>query len=525
MKTNKFLVNALILPTLIYVSSCAYDPEEEDPLFWKVSAQQSLIRSFELRPLVQRAKNVILFLGDGMGIPTVTAARILKGQLQNRTGEETVLAMESFPHLGLSKTYNVDFQIPDSAGTATAYLCGVKANSGTVGLSAAARRKVCNTTFGNEVESVLKRSKAAGKSVGIVTSTRVQHASPSANYAHSVERNWYSDADMPAKAIEAGCKDIALQLIHNVDIDVIMGGGRIYMTPAGTPDPEYPKDPTQNGIRKDKQNLIDIWLKNKEDAVYVWNKSQLDGVNVRTTKYLMGLFEPKDMKYDLNRNSLMDPSIAEMTEKAIRILSKNPKGFFLFVEGGRIDHGHHDGKAHHALTEAVRFDEAIERASHFTSDFDTLSIVTADHSHVFAFGGYTFRGNSIFGLAPLRAADNMPYTGIVYGNGPGYAIKNGSRPNISKPIIEDKEYKQQAAVPLDSETHGGEDVPIYAKGPMSHLFHNTHEEHYIAHVMAYASCIEPYPQCSMNVWAGSGALSLSTALFSLSLAALYLLKY
>lgn len=525
MKAYKFLVHALILPALIYVSLCTYLPEEEEPLFWKVSAQQSLIRSFELRPLVQPAKNVILFLGDGMGVSTVTAMRILKGQLEGKTGEETVLAMEAFPYLGLSKTYNVDYQVPDSAGTATAYLCGVKANYGTVGVNAAARRGVCSTSLGNEVESVLKRSKSAGKSVGIVTSTRVQHASPAANYAHSVERNWYSDADMSKEAIDQGCKDIAFQLINNVDIDVIMGGGRMYMTPEGTLDPEYPNDPKQSGIRKDKQNLINTWQKSRKDAVYVWNKKQLDEVNVRTTKYLMGLFEPKDMKYDLNRNVTLDPSLAEMTEKAIRILSKNAKGFFLFVEGGRIDHGHHDGNAHYALTEGVKFDEAIERASHFTSDLDTLTIVTADHSHVFTIGGYTLRGNSIFGLASYNASDNLPYTGILYGNGPGYVISNGSRPNVNTTVIENKEYLHQAAVPLDSETHGGEDVPIYAKGPMSHLFHNTHEEHYIAHVMAYASCIEPYPKCTMNVWGGSGSVSLSTALLSLSLAALYLLKY
>ncbi|XP_048448671.1 intestinal-type alkaline phosphatase, partial [Rhincodon typus] len=332
-----------------------------------------------------------------MGVPTVTATRILKGQLQKKLGEGTVLAMESFPHLGLSKTYNVDHQAADSAGTATAYLCGVKANYGTIGLSAAARRGQCTTTFGNEVMSVLKRAKDAGKSVGIVTTTRVQHASPAATYAHVADRNWYSDAEMPLDAIRNGCKDIAFQLINNTDIDVILGGGRMYMTPEGTPDPEYPENPSQNGTRKDKENLIEKWLSIKEDAQYVWNKEQFDAVNVNKTKYLMGLFEPRDMKYELNRNKTMDPSIVEMTDKAIRILQKNPKGFFLFVEdNGRIDHGHHDGTAVQALNEAVKFDEAIERASHLTSDVDTLTVVTADHSHMFAFGGKALRGNPIF---------------------------------------------------------------------------------------------------------------------------------
>ncbi|XP_067850824.1 intestinal-type alkaline phosphatase-like [Heptranchias perlo] len=497
---------------------------EEDPLFWNTKAKQSLKTALDLQPVKHKAKNVILFLGDGMGVPTVTAARILKGQMQGRSGEETVLAMESFPHLGLSKTYNVDHQVPDSAGTATAYLCGVKANLGTIGVSAATRRSNCQSTFGNEVTSVLKRAKHAGKSVGIVTTTRVQHASPAATYAHVADRNWYGDADLPSDAIKAGCKDIAFQLVNNVDIDVILGGGRMYMTPEGTRDPEYPNHPAQSGNRKDKQNLIEKWLNKRTDAAYVWNKSQFDAVDVKKTNYLMGLFEPKDMKYELNRNKTMDPSIVEMTEKAIRILSKNPRGFFLFVEdNGRIDHGHHGGKAVYALSETVAFDNAIERASEWTNEFDTLSIVTADHSHVFSFGGYTLRGNPIFGLAPALAWDGKPYSSILYGNGPGYAITNGTRPNISSTDFENKDYEQQAAVPLASETHGGEDVAIFAKGPMAYLFHRTHEENYIAHVIAYAACIEPYEECPPSPNSNSGSLSQPMSLLSLLFVTLYLL--
>ncbi|XP_032888137.1 intestinal-type alkaline phosphatase 1-like [Amblyraja radiata] len=483
---------------MIELMEVCHTAAEDSPVFWNENAKRTLKAALELKPLTHRAKNVILFLGDGMGIPTVTAARILKGQLQGHPGEETVLTMESFPHLGLSKTYNVDHQVPDSAGTATAYLCGVKANYGTIGVSAATKRYDCNSTDGNEVMSVLKRAKDAGKSVGVVTTTRVQHASPAATYAHVANRGWYSDADLPPDAV-GHCKDIAVQLITNTDIDVILGGGRIYMTPKGTPDPEYPDDKYQNGERNDERNLIKEWLSVRKNAKYVWNKSDFDAVDERKTRYLMGLFEPKDMKFDLNRNKTMDPSIMEMTEKAIKILSRNPKGFFLFVEdNGRIDHGHHEGKATYALHEAVKFDEAIERASKLTSDQDTLTIVTADHSHVFSFGGKSYRGNSIFGLAPADASDNKPYTSILYGNGPGYVITNGTRPNIISTAFEDKDYMQQAAVPLASETHGGEDVAIYAKGPMAYLFHKTHEENYIAHVIAYAACIEPYTDCTPN---------------------------
>ncbi|XP_075572460.1 intestinal-type alkaline phosphatase-like [Pelecanus crispus] len=485
------------------LSTAVIPAEEEKPSFWNKQAAAAIEATFKLQPRISQAKNLILFLGDGFGIPTITATRILKGQKAAKLGPETPLALDAFPYVALSKTYNVDRQVPDSAGTATAYLCGVKGNYQTVGLSAAARYSECNTTAGNEVVSVLERAHKAGKSVGIVTTTRVQHASPAGTYAHVVDRNWYADASMPDTARLEGCKDIAWQLVHNVDINVILGGGRKYMTPMGTQDPEYPTYPMANGMRKDKNNLIDMWLKRRVHARYVWNRTEmLAAAADPSVNYLMGLFEPGDMKYNLVRNTTTDPSLTEMMEAAITILSRNPNGFYLFVEdksgprpsaGGRIDHGHHDGAAHKALEEAVEFDQAIERAGALTDEAQTLTVVTADHSHVFSFGGYTLRGSSIFGLAPNKAADSKNYTSILYGNGPGYPGTN--RSDIDNDTANKYDYLQQAAVPLVSETHGGEDVAILAKGPMAHLFHGVQEQTYVAHAMAYAACLEPYTVC------------------------------
>lgn len=115
--------------------------------------------------------------------------------------------------------------MPDCIGTTTAYLCGVKTNMQTIGVSAAARYNQCNTTHGHEIFSVMNRAKKTGKSVGVVTTSRGQHASPAGAYAHAVNRNLYSDADLPAEAKKNGCQDIATQLICNMDIDVILGGG------------------------------------------------------------------------------------------------------------------------------------------------------------------------------------------------------------------------------------------------------------------------------------------------------------
>ncbi|XP_053362691.1 alkaline phosphatase, tissue-nonspecific isozyme [Clarias gariepinus] len=485
----RFLLCVLCL--LLTASGKSIQLDEENPEFWRTQARATLNSALRRKLNTNVAKNIVLFLGDGMGVTTITAARILKGQLEGRPGEETVMNMDTFPYVGLSKVYTVDFQIPDSSSTGTAYLCGVKTNLNVVGLSAAARNGVCRSQTGNEVTSILKWAKDAGKSIGIVTTTRVQHATPAAAYAHSASRKWYSDADMPAMAKRDGCTDIASQLLSNTDIDVIIGGGRKYMTPKGTPDPEYPTDPSSAGVREDNRNLIDEWINMKKGKVarYVWNKTEFDAVDPETTDYLMALFEPSDLRFEVERDPLMDPCITETTEKAIRILQKNPRGFFLLVEGGRIDQGHHASRVSMALHETVALDNAVARALELTNEEETLSIVTADHSHSLSFNGYPFRGNSILGKSPVFGTDMLPYTTLMYGNGPGHKIINNKRPDIRKVDTKSKDYVQYAAVPLDTETHGGEDVAVLARGPMAHLFQGVNEQSYIAHAMAYAACV------------------------------------
>lgn len=480
-----------VVCALLSVGLILASVEEENPEFWRSLAGKDLQEALDRKLNTNVAKNILLFLGDGMGVTTITAARILKGQLQNRTGEETVMAMDTFPYVGMAKVYTVDFQIPDSAATATAYLCGVKTNLNIVGVSAAGRNGICRTQKGNEVTSILKWAKDAGKSVGVVTTTRVQHATPAASYAHSASRKWYSDSDMPAGAKKDGCTDIASQLLNNTDIDVIIGGGRKYMTPKGTKDPEYPNDWRSRGQRSDKRNLITEWLNMKEGKVahYVWNRTDFDAVDPNSTDYLMALFEPGDLRFDQERDPALDPSLSETTEKAIRILQRNPKGFFLLVEGGRIDQGHHASRASMALHEAVALDNAVAKGLELTDEEETLTLVTADHSHALSFNGYPFRGNSILGKSPLYGTDMLPYTTLMYGNGPGHKITNNKRPDIRKVDTKAGDYVQQSAAPLESETHGGEDVCVFARGPMAHLLQGVHEQSYLPHAMAYAACI------------------------------------
>ncbi|WAR14887.1 PPBT-like protein, partial [Mya arenaria] len=415
------------------------------PQYWNDLGKADINKARKLKPNIGVAKNVIIFLGDGMGISTVTAARILKGQLQ-----------------------------------ATAYYTGVKANLGTMGLDASARRSNCSFTDEAKIESILDWSLAAGKSVGIVTTTRVTHATPGALYASIPERNWENDNDM---ADVANCS-------------VVFGGGRSKFLMNNTEDPE-------NGIITDgrlDRDLVEEWksIQNGKDRryKYVWNKTDFDNINPQDTDYVMGLFESSHMQYVLDRDTDVagEPTLAEMTEKAIDILKKNEKGFFLLVEGGRIDHGHHASMAKRALHEVIAFDDAIRTGVTKTSESDTLIVTTADHSHVFTMGGYPSRGNDIFGEHLKLAGDSQPFTTLGYTNGPGgYATGlNESRPNLTSVDTGHKDFVQQSGVKLESETHGGEDVGIYARGPMSHLFHGVHEQSYIAHVMAYSSCVGRY---------------------------------
>ncbi|KAJ8022223.1 Alkaline phosphatase, tissue-nonspecific isozyme [Holothuria leucospilota] len=485
--------------SLVALAALTHGQSQE---FWNTQALDALNEALSRQNLNKNeAKNIIFFLGDGMSLTTVTAARILKGQLQGNPGEETFLSWESFPHVGLAKTYSIDAQVPDSAGTATAFFCGVKSYAGAVGVDGTGKRGDCASTLDGYVDSVLKEANLADKSTGIVSTARLTHATPACTYAHAADRNWEKDGDLPSDAVTNGCTDIASQLIDHSEIQIALGGGRLEFLPNTVNDPEYL---TTTGERTDGRNLVDEWkAKHPNKAAYVWNKEQFDQVDPENIDFLFGLFEPDYMQYEASRkdDEAGEPSIADMTEKAIRILRKNEKGFFLAVEGGRIDHAHHASVAYNALHDTLAMDEAVIRALELTDTSDTLIIVTADHSHTMAFAGYPDRGHDIL-ETPLKpsgkldgAVDGLPYTTLGYLNGPGGYITslsfavNGRRPNLTDTETNSRSHVVESLVHLDKETHGGDDVPIYASGPFAHLFHTVHEQHYIAHVMRYAGCL------------------------------------
>ncbi|XP_067050150.1 alkaline phosphatase-like [Acropora muricata] len=471
---------------------------------WYIDGVKLIEDNLKLKPNTNTAKSAILFLGDGMGISTITATRFLVGQSKGKQGEETVLSWELFPWTALAKTYAVNLQGTDSASSATAFLNGIKTNEGVLGVDESVKRKRCESLEAKKrVVSILTLAEEAGMSTGIVTTARVSHATPASAYAYSADRNWESDKDLKSKVLDDGtkCQDIAKQLVdfpHGNGMEVVFGGGRRKFLHQNQSDPEYP---SKMGERLDGKDLIQQWLDKHENSKYVWNQTGFDQIDPQKVDHVIGLFEYSHMQYEVERpnDTAGEPSIKEMVDKAIKILKKNPKGYFLLVEAGRIDHGHHDGKAVKALNDAKAMNEAVENAMKLV-DKETLITVTADHSHVFTIGGYPKRGNPVFGLIKqvddqfTLSADGNPYTTLGYADGPGGL--NGSRPNITSKDTADKDYLQQATVLLDYESHASEDVGIFAAGPGAYLFHGVVEQQYVFHVMDYALCLSESKQKS-----------------------------
>jgi alkaline phosphatase len=423
--------------------------------------------------------------------------------------------------VALVKTYNTDQQVPDSAGTMSAIVTGVKTRSGVISMDEGVTPGVYAPGIErHSVPTLLEQAEERGLSTGVVTTTTVTHATPAACYAHAPERGWQVDGRLPAAAQQAGFPDIARQLVefpYGNGLEVALGGGRRAFLPEGVPDPG--DHPELGGARDDERDLTKEWIERRPRSAYVWNAGQLAAVDAAVTDHLLGLFAPENMSYEFEREA-DEPSLSEMTVRAIEILSRNPKGFFLMVEGGKIDHAHHDGNAYRALTDTIEFSNAVRAALAHVDPAETLVVVTADHGHVMTINGYPTRGNPILGkvvendehgeVVPdfARDATGVPYTTLSYANGAGYPGADdgqpegpkrwteagpsrqhgvtGGPPDLSEVDTTAPDYLQTAAVPLPNETHSGADVPVYATGPGAPLFHGVQEQSYLYYAIAEA---------------------------------------
>jgi alkaline phosphatase len=415
-------------------------------------------------------KRVIFFLGDGMGMATQTAARIYS------VGEEGDLTMDTLPETAFIKTHSNDAQVTDSAPSMSAYMTGVKANNEVIAMTANTVAYAPTADFtttlvvgnGQAVTTLLELAKGAGWGTGVVTTTRVTHATPAATYAHVPHRD--AEADVAAQLVPGGT---GFNTRLGDGVDVVFGGGKQFFLPKAS-----------GGKRADARDLT-VELKAK-GYTYAGTRAEFDAISPAATSKAVGLFTSSHMSYDFDRDATKEPSLAEMTLKAIRLLDKNPKGYFLMVEGGRIDHALHETTARKALQDTVAFDDAIRAALDEVKKTDgtlanTLIVVTADHDHTLVLNGYAQRTGKTTASNPgvvgllrnyadgsiAKDADGKPFTIIGFGNGESRpAGARSTFPDLTDAMVTEATYHQEAAIRMaaGSETHGGTDVWLGAAG-------------------------------------------------------------
>ncbi|ADQ08300.1 Alkaline phosphatase [Caldicellulosiruptor hydrothermalis 108] len=332
MQRKNLIVSAILILCLI-LSTLAFAQQEQDEN-------------------QQKVKNVILMIPDGMTIAHTTLSRWYQG------GEP--LSMDEIA-CGLVKTYSANNPITDSAPAATAYATGYKTQNRYISIypemvSMPGVGQVEEKDFYKPIVTILEAAKKVGKSTGLVFTCQFPHATPAAFASHTDNRNDY--------------ESIAEQMVYN-QVDVVLGGGYKYI------------DKNQ---RKDKEDLAGYLKQNGFFVTTSWQEAKnFSG------KKIWGLFAQDAMHYDFDRNGTGEPSLAEMTQKALQILSKNRNGFFLMVEGSEIDWASHANDPVGVVSEVLAFDKAVKVALDFAkSRDDTAVIIASDHANGgMSLGNYT----------------------------------------------------------------------------------------------------------------------------------------
>ncbi len=286
------------------------------------------------------AKNVILFIGDGMGFEHIKAA----GMFEN--GKSETLSFEFLPHQAGVKSLSVNREITDSASAGTAMATGVKVYNGVISMSLPGN--------GSSLKTILEYCKEIDRSTGLVTTTFITHATPAAFGAHEPTRHNYLN--------------IASDYLTETRPNILFGGAK-YISHASA---------------------------EKAGYVVIKNQLSLSELDTENVSHVSGQFGFDHMPYETDGLGTL-PHLTEMTKAALDILDNDPDGFFLMVEGGRIDHASHNNDIQRAIYETVEFSHAVQSAIDWaTGRDDTLIIVTADHET----GGLTVLNNNGQGNIP-----------------------------------------------------------------------------------------------------------------------------
>ena len=428
-----------------------------------------------------QAKNVIVLMTDGTGATHTALTRWYKG---------TSLPQDDLI-VGGVRTYGADSIITDSAPAASAFATGHKTDDKFISVLPARTTipglpQISDDLLYKPVASVLEGAKLKGKSAGLVATSNIQHASPAAYSAHWPDRSKY--------------EEIAEQQVY-LNIDVVFGGGKQYL---------IPKD--QGGTRLDGENMFDI-LKTKGYGL-VDNRTEM--MNFKGSK-VWGMFAKDAMDYEMDRKSLHpeQPSLAEMTKKAIEVLSQNPKGFFLFVEASKVDWASHANDPIGVISDSLAYADAIQVALDFAKkDGNTTILCFADHSN----GGMSIgskKSDKTYSSTPLEQLVNplkkasltgegveMMLNGNLLESNIHYVVEQyygvndltaaevqaiqkapkGTMNAVLGPIISNR-----SIVGWTTTGHSGEDVFLYAYGPtkVSGLIENNQLAYICANTLGY----------------------------------------
>lgn len=319
-------------------------------------------------------KNVILLIGDGMGINQITAARLSLAE-----GAYAVLNLDTMPYTGFSINFAANNLVTDSAAAATALATGFRTDTGRLG----------TLPDGTAAESIMLKAKERGLSIGLVVTVKVTDATPAAFLVNADHRAF--ERDIAAAILEAGP-------------DVLLGGG----ADAFGINP-FTKKPKSNAL---------ILKALEQGYTFVADRDGLLELDITPEMKLIGLFIGGDLSFELTRLPT-EPSLLEMTGRALELVSQNPQGFFLLVEGSRIDRAGHTNSLKELVGEVLMFDQVVGLALDFARENpDTLVVVTADHET----GGLTITGGDPAGENVTYAWTSTAHTGSmvpIYAFGPG----------------------------------------------------------------------------------------------------------
>ncbi|MFC0559552.1 alkaline phosphatase [Halalkalibacter alkalisediminis] len=377
-------------------------------------------------------KNVIFMIPDGFSSAYATNYRIFNG---NEFILDSML-------VGMMKTHSASSWVTDSAAAATAMATGVKTKNGMIGVD----------SEGQQLKTILEASNEAGKSTGLIATKAITDATPAAFGAHVISRTQE--------------EEIASQLLEQVD--VLFGGGKCHFLPS----------------RQDKQDLIEEARSNGYQLIET--REELIALQ-GTEKKVLGLFADQMLAAEIDRDQTDEPSLAEMTEMAIELLSENDEGFFLMVEGSKIDRAGHAHDAAWAMNDIAAFEQAVIKAKDFAEkDAQTLLLVVGDHdTGGLSVGGYNeyvakpemlrnVKASAAFISAQINNRRTnvqevmKEYTNFDFTKKEIKKIKTASTKEV--PFVIGEIISEKAYIDWVTTEHTGVDVPIYAFGPKAHYF-------------------------------------------------------